>query len=165
MDRVRLAAWGTELRRMHEGLRRRLDQIRPDVGGAADLLAEDVQSHCVGLCSWITEHHTTEDARLFPMVLDAYPELAPVIARLQEDHDLISSMVVELERALTTAPPEALGYHLDGIAAILDSHFAFEERTLGAVLDGMTDRDADFGLIIGRIPRSPDGPGSGGALG
>lgn len=40
------------------------------------------------------------------------------------------------------APPVELGQHVEGIAAIMESHFRYEERQLLAVLDALA-LDAD----------------------
>jgi hypothetical protein len=54
-----------------------------------------------------------------------------VIERLGQDHEVIGSLLRELDRALASgAGPRELGPHLDGIAAIMESHFRYEERQL-----------------------------------
>ncbi len=57
---------------------------------------------------------------------------------LEQDHSMIARLVGELQAAgARAAPAVELEHHLDGIAAIMDSHFRYEERQLLAVLEGL----------------------------
>jgi hypothetical protein len=61
-----------------------------------------------------------------------------VIAKLEQDHAMIATLLADFERALDAptppARPDRLGSHIDGLAAIMESHFAYEERELLGVL-------------------------------
>ncbi|GAA1698443.1 hypothetical protein [Streptomyces yatensis] len=46
---------------------------------------------------------------------------------------LLSSLRAAVDRA---APPEELDHHLEGIAAIMENHFRYEERQLLTALPG-----------------------------
>jgi hypothetical protein len=50
---------------------------------------------------------------------------------MAEDHVLIAGIVARVEAAAADGAPG----ELDGLAAILESHFSFEERRLRAALD------------------------------
>ena len=48
---------------------------------------------------------------------------------------MIAHLLSGLEKAIRSqAPPEEIGRHLEGLAAIMESHFRYEERQLLAVL-------------------------------
>ena len=52
---------------------------------------------------------------------------------------MIAYLVADLEHALDRATDplasrDAVGRHLDGVGAIMESHFRYEERALGEVL-------------------------------
>jgi len=69
-----------------------------------------------------------------------FPELAPTIDKLAADHWLIAGILGQvrelLARAAGGADPAAVVGELDGLAAIMDSHFAFEESRIGAPSTG-----------------------------
>jgi hypothetical protein len=125
----RLVAWGQELRAVHQRLRRAL-----------------------GFCVALGGHHSSEDATLFPMVLARRPELAPAVAKLVQDHSMIAHLIRGLEQAISTsADAAALLRHLDGIGAIMESHFRFEERQLVGLLDTIDDESLDKTALFGSI--------------
>jgi hypothetical protein len=149
----RLVAWGQELREVHRRLRAAfeiaVDSVEhPDPGQAA----RDLLLYCHGFCVALTGHHSTEDGALFPRILEERPDLAPVIDSLVRDHGMIDHLVRGLEAALAggATPAERLR-HLDGIGAIMESHFRYEERQLVAVLDAAGDLGADRQALLGPI--------------
>lgn len=138
VNRDRVIAWGRELRLAHETLRRHLDQIRrslPEAGFRPVGAGSELGLFCVGFCGALSRHHRGEDGSLFPRILLEHSELAPVIAQLIDDHRVLAALLTDLERASATGSPNELVRHLDGIEALMTSHFAFEERRLVAVLD------------------------------
>jgi len=60
---------------------------------------------------------------------------------------LLSGLQAAVARA---APPAELDRHLDGLAAIMESHFRYEERQLLTVLETLT-LDADPGSVLGPL--------------
>jgi iron-sulfur cluster repair protein YtfE (RIC family) len=128
----RLLALSEQLIEVHQALRERLASLRSD----ATAVPDDLLSHCLSFCAAIRTHHTGEDHQLFPALRAAAPELAPVIDKLEEDHGLVAGILGQI-RALLTAPPDpkTLQRELDGLTAILESHFSFEERRIAAALD------------------------------
>ncbi|MGO4452773.1 hemerythrin domain-containing protein [Arthrobacter sp. RAF14] len=136
----RLIAWGDELREVHQRLRTALQVARTSLeSGAEDGPASrDILLFCHGFCTALTGHHQGEDRRLFPAIEEAHPELTGVLRKLTEDHGLISQLLEDLESAVTSADsPKHLASRLDGIAAIMESHFQYEERQLLAILDSL----------------------------
>ncbi|MDN5726335.1 MAG: hemerythrin domain-containing protein [Propionibacteriales bacterium] len=72
----------------------------------------------------------------FPAIAAAHPDLADTLRRLQQDHSMINHLLGSLESAVDRrASPVELEQHLEGVAAIMESHFAYEERQLLSVLD------------------------------
>ncbi|MBM7819130.1 hemerythrin-like domain-containing protein [Cellulosimicrobium cellulans] len=122
----------------------------PDTAPLADLLV-----WCRGFCTALTRHHTAEDAVLFPELERRHPDLADVLRRLRQDHGMIAYLVADLEHALDrAADPEAsrdaVGRHLDGVGAIMESHFRYEERALGEVLAAL-DLGASRDDVLGPL--------------
>ncbi|HLQ81395.1 MAG TPA: hemerythrin domain-containing protein [Brachybacterium sp.] len=96
-------------------------------------------------------HHTGEDRTLFPAIAAARPDLAPVLRALEQDHSMIGHLLGGLEAAVRSrSSPEVLAGHLEGIAAIMESHFRYEERQLLTVLEGL-DLDADPEVALGPL--------------
>ena len=91
---------------------------------------------CATYCRVVAHHHTLEDRSVFPHLERSDPELAPVIDRLEQEHEIIAELLERVDRALV-ALVSAEG---DGIADVrgtidlltdaLRSHFSYEEREL-----------------------------------
>jgi hypothetical protein len=111
----------------------------------------DLLLFCHGFCAALGGHHLGEDARLFPELDVRHPELGEVIAQLRQDHSMIAYLLTELDHAFDSdATPEELVRHLDGIGAIMESHFGFEERRLLPLLAGL-ELDADISAVLGPL--------------
>ena len=109
-DTQRAVSFSLQLRRAHQQLRDELARIREALGGD-EHVADGLQAYCLAFCSALATHHLGEDDGMFTQLLDARPDLAPAIGRLIEDH-----------------------------AAIVESHFGYEERAISAALDhGVAD--------------------------
>ena len=155
MNVQRVIAWGQEMRAVHQRLRAALDIARESVEHGEQpesLVSNDLQLFCGGFCVALQGHHTSEDATLFPLVLGAQPDLAEVIDKLKQDHSMIAHLIRGLEQALRTGDQQgALLRHLDGIQAVMETHFGFEERQLVSLLDTLDiagmDKTAMFGPI------------------
>jgi hemerythrin-like domain-containing protein len=101
---------------------------------------------CQSYCRIVTGHHTLEDRSVFPHLRRAEPGVAPVLDRLQEEHEVIAEVLDRLDRALVSLAGED-GYGRSGQAALdelsasvdlltdtLLSHLSYEERELGGPL-------------------------------
>jgi hemerythrin-like domain-containing protein len=148
----RLTAWGEELRQVHRKLRNALALARAALDGGDEVDATgDLLLFCHGFCAALIGHHRGEDGSLFPEVVKRRPDLAPVIAKLTQDHNMIDHLIGGLEKALAeSASPEVAHRHLDGIEAVMETHFKFEETQLVAVLNAM-DEDFDKTEIFGPL--------------
>jgi hemerythrin-like domain-containing protein len=76
--------------------------------------------------------------------------------KLEEDHQLVRSILQELERLLTTMSdvPDAseakrVRGELDGLTAILESHFIFEENRIVTALNELTPDSGTTESLLG----------------
>ncbi|GAB3805319.1 hypothetical protein GCM10028798_26950 [Humibacter antri] len=151
-EKTRLIAWSNELRAVHQRLRDALRVTRAAAeegeGGPA---SRDLLLFCHGFCAALTGHHQGEDRELFPVIAAQHPELRETLRKLGQDHALIAGLVDGLQAATVgTESPDRLGSHLEGIAAIMESHFQYEERKLLTVLDVLA-LDADPREVFGPL--------------
>lgn len=151
-ETTRLIAWSNELRQTHARLREALGVVRAGVHGLdPQRPARDLPLYCRGFCTALDQHHRGEDRALFPAIEAAHPELAPVLRKLSEDHAMIDVLLTALSTAVDGGvPPDDIDRHLDGVGAIMESHFAFEERQLLGVLETLA-LDADPPDVLGRL--------------
>jgi hemerythrin-like domain-containing protein len=152
-DIPRLVAWRRELLQVHERLRLALLaalEAARDGADAADA-SRDLLLYCHGFCLALDSHHRGEDALLFPALVEQYPEAARVVSMLRQDHDMIASLLTGLDRAVRSGDSSRLlAGHLEGLAAIMESHFRFEERELEPLLDRL-ELDAEPAAVFGPL--------------
>ena len=137
-ETTRLVAWSHELRRVHARLREALRVTRDAVrsGEPGQSATRDLLLYCHGFCTALDGHHRGEDRTLFPAIEAAHPQLAPVLRALEQDHSMIEHLLDGLSTAAgRSASPDELDRHLEGIAALMENHFRYEERQLLAVLE------------------------------
>ena len=152
-DTSRLVAWSRELRAVHERLRDALRVTRAalDDGEPAEPATRDLLLFCHGFCTALTRHHEGEDRELFPAIAAAHPELVGTLRNLTQDHSMITHLLSGLQAAVDrSASPDELDRHLEGVAAIMESHFRYEERALLTVLDTLA-LDADVRDVLGPL--------------
>ena len=147
-DPARLTALGNQLIAVHIRLRDELDRLLDDLEGGER--PRELRAHCLAFCSALDRHHTGEDGGLFPVLAAEHPELREVLKLLQRDHDVVAGILRSIEGVLDRAgadpgpdATERARRELDGLAAILESHFGYEERRLVTVLNEL---GADVGL-------------------
>ncbi|MET4226377.1 hemerythrin domain-containing protein [Oerskovia enterophila] len=153
LETPRLVAWSRELRGVHDRLREALRVTRAalDDGEPAEPAARDLLLFCHGFCTALTGHHEGEDRELFPAIAAAHPELVGTLRNLRQDHSMIAHLLSGLTAAVDrAAPPDELERHLEGVAAIMESHFRYEERMLLTVLDTLA-LDADVREVLGPL--------------
>lgn len=124
-ERARFRAYGNQL----VGAHLRLREMVEDLYDALDE-GRDLRLHCLTLCSAVTRHHTAEDVNVFPLLAGRHPELASFLAELRRDHEIIAGMLTRLEAATTHE-------ELDGLSAVLETHFIGEEKRLTGVLNAL----------------------------
>ncbi|SHH10331.1 hemerythrin domain-containing protein [Geodermatophilus nigrescens] len=153
---------GAQLRRVHDTLRADLRALQAAAAGGAPADARrTLPAHCLAFCAALAAHHTGEDAAVFPLLAERFPELAPVLAKMAEDHEMISGILARVEQlagelAASGSSPRLAG-ELDGLAAIAESHFSFEERRITAALDRLPDAAPALDGPV-RLPRAGGGP-------
>ncbi|MFD3524421.1 hemerythrin domain-containing protein [Streptomyces sp. NPDC058653] len=143
----RLAAFGNQLIDVHIWLREELARLRDDVD---DHLAgggerpRELRAHCLAFCSALTRHHTAEDEGVFPALARHSPELAPVLEQLAHDHHMVTGMLGRLQDLVdgigpAPSPAEArrVRGELDGLVALVESHFTYEEKKLVDALNAL----------------------------
>ena len=146
-------AAGRHLIDVHDGLRRELTRLRDliaqvaqgesEVAAARSYIARMTirQNHwtlgtfCESYCRVVTQHHTLEDQGVFPHIQRSDPSLAPVIERLEEEHETIADLLERVDQALVGLVSSQGGIEgVDRAVAILNdallSHFSYEEREL-----------------------------------
>jgi hemerythrin-like domain-containing protein len=153
-DHHRITAWQRELSQVHERLRASIriarDAIDDDPGEVE--LGRDLLLYCWGFCHALDGHHRGEDAVMFPLLLEIEPGLADVVAHLKRDHSMLSYLIGALQEALNQHDPaEELHRHLDGIAAVMETHFGYEERQLRSVLERLDPVGVDPQTMLGPL--------------
>ncbi|MBO0981772.1 hemerythrin domain-containing protein [Microbacterium sp. SD291] len=133
MDADRLIAWDRELRTAHTTLRAALEATRSalSAGDETPDSARELTLFCIGFCSALDGHHRSEDRSLFPALRAEHPELGGVIDKLMQDHSMLSHLLSSLRHAVESGESaDSIERHLDGVGAIMESHFRFEEREI-----------------------------------
>lgn len=151
-EATRLVVWSRELRAVHDRLREALTAVQQALaaGKPAESASRDLLLFCHGFCAALTAHHEGEDRELFPAIAAQHPELRETLDDLRQDHSMIAHLLTGLAADVArAASPGALDQHLEGVAAIMESHFRYEERRLLVVLEDLT---------LGADPRTVLGP-------
>ncbi|WP_433586211.1 hemerythrin domain-containing protein [Microbacterium hydrocarbonoxydans] len=153
MNADRLIAWDAELRSAHTRLRAALAATRQALESGVDApnAASDLALFCIGFCTALDGHHRSEDQSLFPALRAEHPELGDKIDKLMQDHSMLSHLLGALRSAVESgADAEVVEGHLDGVNAIMESHFRFEEREILQPLRTLT-LDADVHEVLGPL--------------
>jgi hypothetical protein len=147
-------AAGRHLIDVHDALRAELAQLRDLVEQVAAGTGDPAvvrsyinrmtirQNHwtlgtfCETYCRTVTNHHVLEDRSVFPHLRRSEAALAPVLDRLEEEHELIVDLLERVDRALVALVAaedddiDRVGRAMDLLTDALLSHFAYEEREL-----------------------------------
>ena len=143
-EKTRLIAWSHELRAVHVRLREALHVTRTAVaagvnaeaGAGVAAASRDLLLYCHGFCTALEGHHRAEDRELFPAIAAEYPQLRQTLRSLRQDHSMMAHLITGMLTSVRRADsPAELDRHLEGIAAIMESHFRYEERQLLSVLE------------------------------
>jgi hemerythrin-like domain-containing protein len=142
-DDSRAAALSQQLREAHAALRQQLREVQAgvDPGSAGSGLL----AHCLAFCTALSAHHQGEDDGLFAELLRVRPDIAEVVRKLTEDHQMIAGILTSVRELAdeaartTTERKQAIGRELGGLAAIMESHFSYEERSIGDAINRVQD--------------------------
>ena len=138
---------------VHAHLRSELEQIRDVVAevavgrssaaAARSLINEmsmrqnywSLGAFCATYCRVLTIHHAIEDANLFADLKSRDRELAPVIERLSEEHEVVAAVLTRLDAALVAMVDDEEHFsrvqvEVERLTDILLSHLAYEEQEL-----------------------------------
>jgi len=159
-------AVGQHLKAVHDHLRAELQQVRdlidqvrtqvvtPDAARNAinqmTMRQTDwtVGAYCASYCRVLTQHHGLEDTAVFPHLRAADSALAPVIDRLEEEHNVIHGVLENVDHALVTfirqSDCDELQQAVDLLSDALLSHLAYEEEQI-------TDPLARYGFYAGQL--------------
>jgi alkanesulfonate monooxygenase SsuD/methylene tetrahydromethanopterin reductase-like flavin-dependent oxidoreductase (luciferase family) len=151
---------GQHLVDIHDHLRSELDSVRQileqvstghlTVGAARSAINTmtlrqnnwTLGAYCESYCRIVTGHHTLEDRSVFPHLRQAQPDLAPVLDRLQSEHEVIHHLLDDFDRALVRLVTddgtgrsgrdaiEAVRTSLDSLSDQLLEHLSYEESQL-----------------------------------
>jgi hemerythrin-like domain-containing protein len=152
-EKTRLIAWSRELRTVHDRLREALTVTRQALadGAPVEPATRDLLLFCHGFCAALTAHHEGEDRHLFPAITEQYPQLRDTLHYLRQDHSMIAHLLAGLQAAAArAATPAELHRHLEGVAAIMESHFRYEERQLLTVLETLA-LSGDPSAVLGPL--------------
>jgi hypothetical protein len=153
-DRDRTVALSRQLAQAHQELRRQLAEVRSNPVSSSSTLT----AHCLAFCTSLTAHHEGENAGMFTDLLRQRPDLEATVKNLVQDHEVIAAILTRVAELTTTAagaePAErdAIGFELDGLAAIMESHFGYEERAISSALDEGTDDTGWSAQVFGFHP-------------
>ncbi|HVK26296.1 MAG TPA: hemerythrin domain-containing protein [Actinokineospora sp.] len=130
----RLKALGNQLIDIHIRLREQLADLREGV-----IRPRDLRTHCLAFCSAVREHHTDEDTGTFVALAAEFPELKPVLKVLERDHGQVAEILRSIEDLFTLedADPAVVQGELDTLAALLETHFVYEEKKLFSALNSL----------------------------
>jgi alkanesulfonate monooxygenase SsuD/methylene tetrahydromethanopterin reductase-like flavin-dependent oxidoreductase (luciferase family) len=160
-------AVGQHLIDVHDHLRAELEQLRDVLGqvrqgtlgaGAARSAINAMTmrqndwtlgAYCATYCRTVTQHHSLEDAQIFPHLRQVDTGLAPVIDRLEAEHLVIHDVLENVDRALVDfvrTPDDFTGLQraFDQLTDALLSHLAYEEQQIVEPL-------ARFGFYPGQV--------------
>jgi alkanesulfonate monooxygenase SsuD/methylene tetrahydromethanopterin reductase-like flavin-dependent oxidoreductase (luciferase family)/hemerythrin-like domain-containing protein len=144
---------GQHLVDIHNALRAELTQLHDvigqvargmlDAGSARSLINTmtmrqnnwTLGAFCESYCRIVTGHHSLEDRSVFPHLRHRDPELAPVLDRLQEEHEVIADVLDRVDQALVAlvSRPDGLDELRGAVELLSDtllSHLSYEEREL-----------------------------------
>ncbi|GAA2717563.1 hemerythrin domain-containing protein [Micromonospora olivasterospora] len=157
----RLLALGHQLIEIHLWLREELARLRESLDPGADPdrgALRSLRAHCLTFCAALTRHHTGEDAGAFRVLAEEAPELRPVLDELARDHRIVDGIVRRVEELVADPPggdpaaTDRVRAELDGLGALLGSHFTYEERKLVGALDALRGRAGDTEKLFGVAP-------------
>ncbi len=159
----RLAGFGSQLIEVHIWLREELAALREDVDAflAGGARPRDLRAHCLTFCSALNRHHTGEDDGAFPELAEQFPGLGPVLEALRRDHRLVADSLQRLEALLDgldqQTDPVVVRSELDSLAALMETHFVYEEKRIVSALNALNapgwDRSRPGFLLSGDTER------------
>ncbi|MET9341235.1 hemerythrin domain-containing protein [Nonomuraea sp. NPDC003804] len=153
MLRNRVFAWHLELKNVHQRLEKALEEARKAIreGNRASALKPELREFCYTFCSAMGSHHRSEDAEFFPALLEQMPELEPIITQLTREHEVLSQLLADFQRALDSSEssPQELFRQINEIKGAMKAHFGFEEGSLKRALRVLDAPESDKQRMFG----------------
>ncbi|MBB4932992.1 deazaflavin-dependent oxidoreductase (nitroreductase family) [Lipingzhangella halophila] len=111
-----------------------LEHPVPDVGN-------QLRDRCVFVCGSLHHHHAGEDGRGFPLLEERYPDLAPVVQKLRDEHVVVAGLKDEVQQAAkkigTDGDAVQVRDRIRRLVTELEEHFDREERHLVSALNAL----------------------------
>ncbi|MYW92492.1 MULTISPECIES: nitroreductase/quinone reductase family protein [Amycolatopsis] len=103
-------------------------------------LAHEMRTHCLGFCTALRRHHLGEDSVVFPSLAEQFPALAPAIAQLAGQHEVVARLQDAIRQLVDgfvpgESDPVRLRAELERLAGEVEAHFEFEEQTVVTALN------------------------------
>lgn len=135
---IRADSPGAALKAVHDGFRRELALIREETAASGPGLGTQLRVNCLSLCQCLHNHHTGEDAGMFPLLDRHHPELGPALARMREEHEKLAVLLAALQKVVSAegADPQVVRAEVERLTAEVEDHLRYEEEQLIPVLDG-----------------------------
>ncbi|MGW8552300.1 nitroreductase/quinone reductase family protein [Streptomyces tubercidicus] len=135
---INASSVGGALKAVHDGFRRELALIRKEIAASGPGLGAQLRVNCLTLCKGLRNHHTGEDAGMFPLLGRNHPELAPALERLEQEHQKLAVLLAELQIVISDrdADPQLLLAEVERLTEEVENHLTYEEEQLIPVLDG-----------------------------
>ncbi|MFG2092124.1 nitroreductase/quinone reductase family protein [Streptomyces sp. NPDC048612] len=136
--RISAASVGAALKAVHDGFRRELALIREEIATSGPGLGAQLRMNCLALCQGLHNHHTGEDAGMFPMLGENHPELAPALERMRQEHEKLADLLAALQRVISeeNADRQRVLSEVERLTEEVENHLTYEEEQLIPVLDG-----------------------------
>lgn len=121
---------------VHSALRRDLERARRALTeDPHPVRAKAIGAHLVWMMEFLHEHHSNEDQHYWPETLARNPDAAPVLERMEADHQGLIPLLGDLETAAARLADSGAGAQVDAtltaLAAVgepLRAHLEREER-------------------------------------
>ena len=130
---------------IHRIFRRQFAEVRalvPDTPAVDARRVGAVADHLGFLLDGLHMHHTTEDDLIWPKLLDCAGLDAPLVERMEEQHQQIDASVAEVRAAAaawrsdpTTATSSALADRIGEFLVVLEAHLDEEEQVVVPLID------------------------------
>jgi hypothetical protein len=78
---------------------------------------------------------------VFPLLAARHPELRELLEGLERDHRQVAAMLDRVAELAADPDADRARTELDGLGALLESHFTWEEKRLVAVLNEISPQE------------------------
>ncbi|MFG1604396.1 hemerythrin domain-containing protein [Actinoplanes sp. NPDC049265] len=150
----------------HDAIRRQfadLPGLISGVAGGDERGTAVVAAHVLLMAEFLHAHHASEDAHVWPKLLDRCPtEVRPVVATMESQHGLVDRELQALTAAARRWSASADAGDRDALAGVADrllaplrEHLALEEKEVLPLIDRyLTDREwkATVAASLGKVP-------------